>query len=136
MCQALLLTHQRHSSDEDPGPTLTFSLVTVCCLCLGPYPHGFPGSIGICVDIGFPNPALISWFVKISPTISDFGLWEHNLPEESKLGMCQWLESRALKLLSVIFSLRSLHFVSKRLHSIHLGVIHNSALCHQVRSCL
>lgn len=128
--------HWSHSNGEDPGPAL-FVLQSGQCLLLEghlrlrTYLHGFPGFMAICVDATFPKPALISRFVKIFYAISNFGLWEHNLTGESKLAMCQWVESRALKLPSVNFFLRILHFVSKRLHSTHLGVIHYSALWNQ-----
>lgn len=62
----------------------------------GAYTCGFSGSVGVRLDFGFSSSTLNSRFVKISSAICNLGLWEHNLPGGSKLGMCQGLESRAL----------------------------------------
>lgn len=93
-----------------------------------PYGHPVLLLCWVLISTGFPGLQLYVWvlvsstqlcsicslsslFVHISSAIYDSWLQRHNLTSESKLGMCQGLEYRTQKLMSVCFSLRFILFL-------------------------
>lgn len=94
------------------GPPGVFGLVFcyhMDTLCPAAYLHRFLGPTDRCA-CWFPQPSSVLclckyllFSVQISSAVYNSWLWRHTLTGQSKLGMRQWLESRALKLMSVCF---------------------------------